>query len=58
MINAERAKNGLEPLALVIVDMVLAEQDPSGGQDHSFSNKISSSHIRKYIQKQQASDPK
>jgi hypothetical protein len=47
MINAAREKNGLNTLALVFVDMILAEEESANAK--SFSNKTSSSYIRKYL---------
>ena len=49
MINETRAKNGLNSLDLLFVDMILASQDES---EKNYSNKLSSSNIREYLSKQ------
>jgi len=46
IINEVRAKNNLQPLELVFVDMILAESDSN---KKNFSNKLSSTNIRKYL---------
>jgi phosphopantetheine adenylyltransferase len=47
MINDARVKNQLPPLEIVFAEMVLTEVI-EGGEDQ-FSNKVSSTFIRKYI---------
>ena len=47
MINEARVKNGFPPLEIVFAEMVLAEVI-EGGEDQ-FSNKVSSTFIRKFI---------
>ncbi len=50
MINDMRASNGLEPLELVFVDMIISDFKVA---DHlmqsQFSNKTSSTYIREYL---------
>ena len=46
MINAQRAENGLSQVELVFVNMILADHSP---QEVNYSNKLSSTHIRKYL---------
>ncbi len=46
MINEVRSKNGIKPLDLVFVDMILAETDVNS---KNFSNKLSSTNIRQYL---------
>ena len=52
MVEAKRAENKLKPLEMVYVDMVLADVDKTGVA--KFSNKISSTNIRKYLAAKQA----
>eukprot|EP00350_Pseudokeronopsis_sp_OXSARD2_P014233 CAMPEP_0170550348 /NCGR_PEP_ID=MMETSP0211-20121228/8409_1 /TAXON_ID=311385 /ORGANISM="Pseudokeronopsis sp., Strain OXSARD2" /LENGTH=129 /DNA_ID=CAMNT_0010856847 /DNA_START=566 /DNA_END=951 /DNA_ORIENTATION=+ len=47
MINEARAKNSLPDLSLIFVDMILAHKEEDN-QTH-YSNKTSSSYIRKYL---------
>ena len=46
VINEVRAKNNLQPLESVFVDMILGEADAN---KKNFSNKLSSTNIRKYL---------
>ena len=47
MINEARLNNNLAPVELVFVDMILCEH--TAEQQKNFSNKTSSTNIRKYI---------
>ena len=49
MVNEARERNGLKPVQLVFVDMILSDIVEGGAE---FSNKTSSTHIREYIAKQ------
>jgi hypothetical protein len=52
MVNDARAHNGLNPLTLVFVDMILAEiSEEDRATASQFSNKTSSTFIRKYLSK-------
>lgn len=57
MINEARSKNGLPPLELVFADMILTS-DPSSEADEKFSNKMSSTMIRKYLDSTTAEEQK
>lgn len=46
MVNEKRAENGLKPLKLVFVDMILAEKDLNS---RNYSNKVSSTNIRQFL---------
>ena len=46
MINEIRLANQLQPLELVFVDMILAQKDL---ETQNYSNKLSSTYIRKYL---------
>ena len=47
MINDKRKENGLPPMTIVFVDMILADVSESAGK--TFSNKVSSTNSRKYL---------
>ena len=50
MVNEARGKNGLKPVDLVFVDMILAQTELDQA---NYSNKISSTNIRQYLASQQ-----
>jgi len=55
MVNDARAHNGLKPLTLVFVDMILAEvSEEDRATASQFSNKTSSTFIREYLSKQRS----
>ena len=53
MVNQARVKNGLGELDLIFADMIIAavEATDASPRTHNFSNKTSSTTIRKYISK-------
>lgn len=50
MINKTRMESGLQPLELVFVDMIMTKtKDDKDDSDPVYSNKMSSSLIREYL---------